>query len=310
MKKVGIIGGAGFIGSHITQKFLDSGFDVIVSTTDISNEDKYKHLMKLQNSDHLHISELDVVDKTTLKEFLDECDIVIHAGTPFQLDVQNPKSELFEPTINGTKQFLDLVKTATRIEKVIFVASVAAYNANFPLPPDGKTDTDIFDEDSQKFNSENCHPYGQAKFIANEIVEKFIAENPDLQTEISSVSPVLVMGKSLSERTDSTSIGLQFLIKNQIAPNPFVQMLYDRDVPFSIVDVRDVANAIYKLATTRNLHGENYLLSSETYKVSDIHRMLNNQNCAESAAITYKNNKSIRDFGATFRPVSQTLSEQ
>ncbi|BAX81756.1 NAD-dependent epimerase/dehydratase family protein [Labilibaculum antarcticum] len=36
MKKVGIIGGSGFIGSHTTKKFLQEGFKVRVSTTDIS----------------------------------------------------------------------------------------------------------------------------------------------------------------------------------------------------------------------------------------------------------------------------------
>nr|WP_228122761.1 NAD-dependent epimerase/dehydratase family protein [Oceanihabitans sp. IOP_32] len=45
MKKVGIIGGSGFIGSHITKIFLENGFEVKVSTTDISNENKYQHLM-------------------------------------------------------------------------------------------------------------------------------------------------------------------------------------------------------------------------------------------------------------------------
>jgi nucleoside-diphosphate-sugar epimerase len=40
MKKVGIIGGSGFIGSYNTQKFLDEGYKVKVSTTDISKKEK------------------------------------------------------------------------------------------------------------------------------------------------------------------------------------------------------------------------------------------------------------------------------
>lgn len=39
MKKVGIIGGSGFIGSYITKQFLDNGFEVKVSSTDISKEE-------------------------------------------------------------------------------------------------------------------------------------------------------------------------------------------------------------------------------------------------------------------------------
>jgi dihydroflavonol-4-reductase len=41
MKKVGIIGGAGFIGSYNTKKFLAEGYQVKVSATDISKKEKY-----------------------------------------------------------------------------------------------------------------------------------------------------------------------------------------------------------------------------------------------------------------------------
>jgi dihydroflavonol-4-reductase len=67
------------------------------------------------------------------------------------------------------------------------------------------------------------------------------------------------MGPALSNRDDSTSMGLQYLFKNRIAPNPFVQMLYDHDMEFAIVDVRDVAEGIYRAATKNGLHGKTVL---------------------------------------------------
>jgi hypothetical protein len=90
--------------------------------------------------------------------------------------------------------------------------------------------------------SEESHPYAQAKFIANQTVEKFIKEHPTSHFEITSVSPTSVMGKALSNREDSTSLGLQFLIKNKIAPNPFIQMLYDVDAEWALVDAKDIAD--------------------------------------------------------------------
>ena len=45
MKTVGIIGGAGFIGSYVTQQFLENGYRVKVSAFNISNKEKY--LMKI-----------------------------------------------------------------------------------------------------------------------------------------------------------------------------------------------------------------------------------------------------------------------
>ena len=95
MKKVGIIGGSGFIGSHITRIFLEEGFKVRVSTTDLSKEGKYQHLPKLPSAINLEIVQLDVRNEAELKDFLEGCSIVIHGGTPFQLAVTDPQSELF-----------------------------------------------------------------------------------------------------------------------------------------------------------------------------------------------------------------------
>lgn len=309
MKKVGIIGGSGFIGSHITKQFLENGFQAIVSARDISKQEKYQHLMELPESDHLYISELHVENKKQLKEFVKDCDIVIHGGTPFQLDVEDPKKELFDPTIEGTENFLEVVSESPSIKKVVLIASVAAWNTNFPLPAGGKSASDPFSESDTPFLSKESHPYAQAKFIANQLVNDFIAEHPNLDIEITSVSPVAVFGKSMSQRDDSTSTGLQFLIKNHLAPNPFVQMLYDTNAEFAIVDVRDVAESIYKAATISGLHGKNYLLSSETYSVSDVALMLNGLSPNKQPKIIYQNNMAQRDLGMTFKPVKRTLAE-
>ncbi len=308
MKTVGIIGGSGFIGSYITKKFLEEGYNVKVSVTDIKKSEKYQHLFNLENSDNLNISGLKVEDLEILKDFISDCEIVIHGGTPFQLDVKDPQTELFDPTIKGTENFLEAIQQAPLIENVVFIASVAAYNTNFPLPAGGKKPHDTFSEKDTPFMSEENHPYAQAKFIANQTVEKFIAKNPNLSFEIISVSPVGVMGKSLSNREDSTSTGLQFLFKNKIAPNPFVQMLYDTNAEMASVDVADVAEAVFKAATTSGLHGKNYLLSSESYPVSDMSLMLNHQAPKNKARVIYENTLAMNDLGMKFRPVQETLN--
>ena len=190
----------------------------------------------------------------------------------------------------------------------MFIASVAAYNTHFPLLPETKTDDKPITENDEPFMSEQSHPYAQAKFIANQTVNKFIADNPDLGFEIVSVSPVFVMGKSLSARQDSMSTGFQFLFKNKIAPNPFVQMFYDTDAYFAIVDVADVADAIYKATLTKGVHGKNYLLTSESYQVSDMTLMLNNSNPIGNSMTIYSNELVKKDLGVYFIPAQVTLN--
>ena len=309
MKRVGIIGGSGFIGSYITRKFLKKGYNVKVSVTDIKKSEKFRHLFNLKNADNLNISAMKVEDIKDLEDFIYDCDILIHGGTPFQLDVKDPKTELFDPTINGTKNFLEAISSVPSLKKVVFIASVAAFNTNFPMQAGGKSPTDTFSETDDPFISEESHPYAQAKFIAQRAVEKFIAANPNLDFEITTVSPVMVMGKALSNREDSTSTGLQFLFKNRIAPNPFIEMFYENDTKFALVDVRDVARGVFKAATKSGLHGENYLLSSETYPVSDISLMLNNKAPKNKAKIIYQNAKAARELGIYFQPAIGFLQE-
>jgi len=309
MKKVGIIGGSGFIGSYITRKFLKKGYNVKVSVTDIKKSEKFRHLFDLKNSENLNISEMKVEDIKDLEDFIQDCEILIHGGTPFQLDVKDPKTELFDPTINGTNNFLKATSSVPSLEKAVFIASVAAFNTNFPLPAGGKTPTDTYSESDNLFMSEESHPYAQAKYIAQRTVDKFIATNPNLDFEITTVSPVMVMGKALSNREDSTSTGLQFLFKNRIAPNPFIEMLFENDTEFALVAVNDVARGVFKAATTSGLHGENYLLSSESYAVSDIGLMLNNKVPKNKAKIIYQNAKAANELKLPFQPALRFLQK-
>lgn len=307
MKTVGIIGGSGFIGSHTTKKFVKEGYHVDVGVTDILKKEKYQHLLEMGYSDQITFSELNVENKEQLGEFAQRCEIIVHGGTPFKLAVDNPQTELFDPTVKGTENFLEVIQNTPGIKKVVFIASVAGWNTNFPMPAGNKTFSDTYDETGTRYKSAESHPYAQAKFIANQTVLQFIKENPIVPFEISTVSPVAVMGKSLSQREDATSTGLQFLIKNKMAPDDFFQNLYDNDVPFAIVDVRDVAKGIFKVATTKGLHGKDYLFSSETYTVSDISLLLNHKEAKNPPAVIYKNDLARKELEIDFIPVSETL---
>ena len=309
MQTVGIIGGSGFIGSYVTQIFLEENFKVKVSSTDINNKSKYEHLLSLNNANtNLEIFPLDVRDKEALENFVKDCDIIVHGGTPFKLDVKDPQTELMEPTVQGTRNFLEVISKSKQLKKVVLIASVAAWNTSFPLNPATYPANHIFTEQDTPYMSDQDHPYAQAKFLADQEVRKFIADHPDLSFEITSVSPTWVIGNPLSDRPDSTSMGMQYLIKNKIAPNPFVEMLLATDATFSMIDVRDVAEAIYQAATTNGIHGKNYLIANESYKVSDISLMLNNGNPLNEATIVYDSSLAKKDLGIAFIAAKQTLN--
>lgn len=308
MKTVGIIGGAGFIGSYVTKQFLEAGYTVRVSATDLNKADKYAHLKTLPNAQNLTLLPLKVENKDQLEAFIKGCELVVHGGTPFQLEVQDPKAELLDPTLKGTTNLLELIPDSSTLKKVVFIASVGAYNTNFPFPPDGKTpEKDTFKEQDTPFMSEDSHPYAQAKFLADQMVRDYLKTNPNTDVEITTVCPVWVVGNALSQRADASSTGMQFLFKNKIAPNPFIQMVYDTDTAFAMVHVEDVADGIFKISHTKGLHGKHYLLSAESWNISDISAMLNQKAPVGQAHIFYENDAAKRDLGAQFRPVQEAL---
>lgn len=308
-KKIGILGGAGFIGSFITKKFLENGYSVRASTTDISNKKKYGHLKNLPNGSNLEISELDILEPETMKSFVSGCDSIIHSGTPFQLDVEDPQKELFDPIVIGAENFLNIIKDEPSVKNVVIIASVAAYNTSFPFPAGDKNGDHLYTEKDTPFMHEDNHPYSQAKFYADQTVREFMESHPENGFEIVSLYPTFAVGKPLSRRQDSTSVGLQYMFKNHLAPNSFMELLYKENVEFAMVDVIDIAKAVFKAATTDGLHGKNYFLSSKSWTVSDISRMLNKKEPVDKPRTVYSNSLASKDLGVEFTSPQISLNQ-
>ena len=86
-------------------------------------------------------------------------------------------------------------------------------------------------------------------------------------------------------------------------------MFYDLDVNWALVDVADVAESVYKAATLPNLHGKNYLITSESYRVSDISLMLNGKEPAGQPITVYSNALAKSDLGMQFKPARAPLNQ-
>lgn len=309
MKTVGIIGGSGFIGSHITKRFLEENFKVKVSTTDISKKSKYAHLLDLENAENLEIVPLNLRENETVKAFAESCQIIVHTGTPIQFEVQDLQTDLFEPTVKGTEELLEIARSVAGLEKVIFVASVGAWNTSFPMLPAGYESNHIFTENDAPYYGENDLPYARAKYLADQAVRKFTNENSDLDFEIVTVSPVFVIGNALSNKRDFSSQTLLHLIKNKVTDDAFVGGLFAANPLLSMVDVRDVSESVFQAVVKKGLHGKNYLIANESYKISDISLMLNHQPPVSVAVHTYSNILAKSDLGIDFINANDTLND-
>lgn len=111
MSKILITGGAGFIGSHLCDRFLGEGHDVICVDNFISGSpDNIAHLL---SNPHFTLVEQDVCTPLTIS---DKIDAILHFACPASPNPNSPVSYMSHPvatmmvTSAGTKNMLDLAK--------------------------------------------------------------------------------------------------------------------------------------------------------------------------------------------------------
>lgn len=116
-----ITGGAGFIGSHLAERLLQTGHDVValddLSTGSLSN---IEHIL---DSPRFQFVFDDVRNASTLHLLIDSCDVVFHlaAAVGVQLIVDRPVHTI-ETNIHGTEVVLSV---ANKFRKMVLLASTS-----------------------------------------------------------------------------------------------------------------------------------------------------------------------------------------
>jgi len=144
-----ITGGAGFIGSHIVDKLLSSGENVVV----IDNfnpyydpEIKWKNISNAQENPNFKLLEGDILDKDLLNDIFSsfDIDILVHmaAQAGVRGSIKNP--ELYtKVNVLGTLNLLEMCKKY-KIKKMVFGSSSSIYgNSEVPFSENNKVDEPI-----------------------------------------------------------------------------------------------------------------------------------------------------------------------
>jgi UDP-glucose 4-epimerase len=131
-----ITGGAGFIGSHLSDAYLERGDEVFV--IDDLSTGSFENIAHLKQNSRFHYTIGSVNDQPVLAELVDQCDVIFHlaAAVGVKLIVESPVRTI-ENNVHGTEVVLSL---ANKKKKKVLVAStseVYGLSAEVPFREDG-----------------------------------------------------------------------------------------------------------------------------------------------------------------------------
>src|SRR5688572_16996849 len=103
--KVLITGGAGFIGSHLAEAYLQRG-DEVWALDDLSTG-SIENIRHLKNHPDFHYTIDSVLNRSVVAELVDQCDVVFHlaAAVGVRLIVESPVKTI-ETNVRGTEVVL------------------------------------------------------------------------------------------------------------------------------------------------------------------------------------------------------------
>src|ERR1700747_3079736 len=130
-----ITGGAGFIGSHLAERLLELGDQVLLM--DNLSTGSMENIRHLKKYDRMHYFLEPLENRQLLAELVDEADIIFHlaAAVGVKLIVESPVRTI-ETNVNGTQHVLE---AACKKRKLVLTAStseVYGKNTNVPFHED------------------------------------------------------------------------------------------------------------------------------------------------------------------------------
>jgi len=231
------------VGSFVSRKFLDEGYDVAIlsrTTSDFSYIEDIK--------ERITIYEGDILDILSLENAMNNIDTVIHCAALVSL-TSKEKKQMFKINIEGTKNVVD-VCLKYGIKELVHISSVAALGRNEGVQ--------IVDESSKWTKSELNSAYAESKYLAEIEVWRGIAEGLNAFM----VNPSVVLGQGSWEKSSGQ------IFKYIHDGKPFYT-----NGKVNYIDVRDVAESVWLLLKNQSF-GERYILNAGSSTYKELFRMI------------------------------------
>jgi len=158
--RVLISGGAGFIGSHLSEKYTLEGHTVLCLDNFMNSD--LGNIRGLLNYKNFKLIKGDVRDFDLLEKIVREVDVIIHLAAQIHVDrsILEPKLT-YDVNIFGTLNILELARRYD-IDKVVHTSTSEVYGSAQYVPMDENHPLDA------------PHPYGASKVAADRMCNAYI----------------------------------------------------------------------------------------------------------------------------------------
>lgn len=249
-----VTGGAGFIGSHVTDLLLENGY--LVNVVDNLYSGSLKNLeINLKNS-NLNFYQNDISEIELNHKCFQEVNFIIHlAGLGDIVPSINSPLDYFKINCYGTSRIMEAAKR-NKIQRVVYAASSSCYgNAAIPT------------RETDEINP--LHPYAFTKYIGE--LSAFHWSRV-YGVEVNSIRIFNAYGPR-SKTTSNYGAMFGVFMKQLIEGEPLT-IVGDGNQTRDFVYVTDVAKA-FLLAATSNVHGEIFNVGSGNPRsVNEVANML------------------------------------
>ena len=238
-----VSGATGYIAQHIVKELLTNGYKVIGSARSEAKGKDLKDLVNSENFSYVVIPDISVVGAfdQALKDH-PEISVFIHAASPVVFYTTDPKKDVIDPAVEGTKNVLNAIKQhGTNVSRLVVTSSTAAILPGLDFVKDKVFTEDDWNPCTIEIGiSEPSKSYFVSKTFAEKAVWEFVkTQEPHFQVSV--VNPSFVFGPQAYEIKDKSKLNSL----SEILAGIFRSKADDQFPQLAgvLIDVRDVAKA-------------------------------------------------------------------
>lgn len=232
-KKLALVTGAnGHLGNNLVRLLIEKGIPVRASVRNIENRVPFAGL-------NCEVVQADITDKQSLINALQGVEVFYAVGAVFKLWAKDPKKEIYDINLQGTKNTIEAAAEAG-VKRIVYVSSIAA--TDFSKLPIKESNGYNRDRRDMYFNSKN-----DGEKLAFELAKKH-------HIELVAILPSAMIGSEAFMPLSVSYNIISLILKKQIP--------IETKITLNWIDVRDVAEGCY-LAAMKGKNGERYILANE-----------------------------------------------